>query len=96
MNCQTYSMDSERRAKIIYRRRCREHIVKWVGEEFDTLFTDRPLKRKRPGVAYSRRAQTPEDFTSTAWMQLIRNPVGFSTNPGSSTLRFTRQQNPWI
>ena len=69
-------MDSEWRQKVLYNRRCRAFVANWLGSDFELLFSDqRPQKRKRPGVIYSRRAKTPEDFTTTAWMQLIRNPL---------------------
>jgi len=69
-------MDSEWRQKVLYNRRCREFVANWLGSDFNTLFSDqRPQKRKRPGVVYSRRAKTPDEFTTTAWMQLIRNPL---------------------
>ena len=73
--CRPHSVNSEWRQKINFNRRCLQFINNWVGAEFNTLFTDRPHKRKRPGVVHSRRAKTLDDFTNTAWMQLIRNPL---------------------
>lgn len=49
-------------------------ITTFVGLDLDYMLGS-TRKRKRPGIAHTRRARTKKDYEETRWWQLIHNPL---------------------